>query len=94
LRNPPPQPASAPQLRISFSNDQRLEKALLMKNPMQADVAAALLEAQGVASTPEKAAAGAGFATLVLGNSAKAFAQLAFEEEPSGYAAALRKHAP
>ena len=31
---------------------------------------------------------------LVLGNSAKAFAQIAFEEEPSGYTAALRKHAP
>lgn len=65
-----------------------------MTNPINPDLAAALLEAQGVASTPEKAAAGAGFATLVLGNSAKAFAQLAFEEEPSGYTAALRKHAP
>ena len=38
--------------------------------------------------TPELAAA------LLLENSAKAFAQLAFEAEPSGYTAALRKNAP
>ncbi len=65
-----------------------------MTNPINPDLAAALLVAQGLASTPESAEAGARFATLVLGNSAKAFAQLAFEEEPSGYTASLRKNAP
>jgi hypothetical protein len=55
---------------------------------------AALLAAQGIATAPEGTEATARFATMVLGNSAKAFAQLAFEEEPSGYTAALRKGAP
>lgn len=64
-----------------------------MTKPINPDVAAALLDAQGIASTPESAEAGARFATLVLCNSARAFAQLAFEEEPSGYTAALRTHA-
>ena len=65
-----------------------------MTPPLSPDAAAALLAAQGLSATPESAEAGARFATLVLGNSAKAFAQLAFEDEPSGYTAALRKHAP
>jgi hypothetical protein len=65
-----------------------------MTNPIKPDLAAALLAAQDLASTPESAEAGARFATLVLGNSAKAFAQLAFEDEPSGYTVALRKHSP
>ena len=65
-----------------------------MTDPINPELAAALLRAQGAAATPENAEAGARFATLVLGNSAKAFAQLAFEEEPSGYTAALRKNAP
>ena len=65
-----------------------------MANPINPDLAAALLAAQGAASTPESAEATARFATLVLANSAKAFAQLAFEDEPSGYTAAMRKHAP
>jgi hypothetical protein len=65
-----------------------------MTNPINPDLAAALLGAQGVASTPEGTEAAARFATLVLGNSAKAFAQLAFEDEPSGYTAALRRNAP
>ena len=65
-----------------------------MTNPINSDLAAALLGAQGVASTPEGAEAAARFATLVLGNSAKAFAQLAFEDEPSGYTAALRRNTP
>jgi len=65
-----------------------------MTKPINPDLAAALLAAQGTASTPESAEAAARFATLVLSNSAKAFAQLAFEEEPSGYTAALRKYAP
>ena len=58
------------------------------------ELAGALVTAQGVTSTPESAAADARFAALVLGNSAKAFAQLAFEDEPSGYTAALRKNTP
>ena len=65
-----------------------------MANPINPDLAAALLAAQGSAPTPENAEAAARFATLVLGNSAKAFVQLAFEDEPSGYTAALRKYAP
>ena len=65
-----------------------------MTNPLNPDLAAALLAAQGAVSTPENTEAAARFATLVLANSAKAFAQLAFEDEPSGYTAALRKHAP
>ena len=60
-----------------------------MTQPVTPELAAALVGAQGVAATPEAAAAAARFATLVLGNSAEAFAQLAFEDEPSGYTAAL-----
>ena len=65
-----------------------------MTLPLTAEHAGALVSAQGVTPTPESAAADARFAALVLGNAAKAFAQLAFEEEPSGYTAALRKNAP
>jgi hypothetical protein len=65
-----------------------------MTNPINSDLAAALLAAQSIATTPQGAEATARFVTLMLGNSAKAFVQLAFEDEPSGYTAALRKHAP
>ena len=65
-----------------------------MTGTVTPEVAGALVAAQGVTPTPESAAADARFAALVLGNSAKAFAQLAFEAEPSGYTAALRRHAP
>lgn len=65
-----------------------------MTKPVSPEVAAALVSAQGVAPTVESAAEDARFATLVLANSAKAFVQLAFEDEPSGYAAALRRNAP
>ena len=65
-----------------------------MTPPVTTELAVALLGAQGVATTPAAAAAAARFATLVLGNSAKAFAELAFEDEPSGYTAALRRNAP
>ena len=65
-----------------------------MTNPINPELAAALLTAQGIAPTPEGGDGAARFATLVLGNAAKAFAQLAFEVEPSGYTAALRKNAP
>ena len=65
-----------------------------MTESVTPELAGALIAAQGVTPTPESAAADARFAALVLGNSAKAFAQLAFEAEPSGYTAALRRHAP
>ena len=58
------------------------------------DAAAALLAAQGLPVTPESADAYARFVTLQLGNSAKEFAQLAFEEEPAGYVAALKANTP
>ena len=65
-----------------------------MTRPVTAEIAAELLGAQGIDTTSESAAAAARFAELVLGNSAAAFAQLAFEQEPSGYSAALRRNAP
>ena len=65
-----------------------------MTESVTPELAGALVSAQGVTPTPESAAADARFATLVLGNAAKAFAQIPFEAEPSGYTAALRKHAP
>jgi len=58
--------------------------------PLPPDAAAALLAAQGLPASPESADAYARFVTLQLGNSAKEFAQIAFEAEPSGYVAALR----
>ena len=65
-----------------------------MAKPLTSEHAAALLEAQGIASTPESAETNARFATLMLGNSAPPFAKLAFEDEPSGFTAAMRKNAP
>ena len=65
-----------------------------MSLPVSPEVAGALVSAQGVKPTVESAADDARFATMVLGNSAKAFAQLAFEDEPSGYAAAQKRTAP
>jgi len=65
-----------------------------MTKPLSPEVAGALVSAQGVTPTMESAADDARFATLVLGNSAKTFAELAFEDEPSGYTAALRRNAP
>ena len=65
-----------------------------MTKPLSPEVAGALVSAQGVTPTLESAADDARFANLVLGNSAKAFAQLVFEDEPSGYTAALRRNAP
>jgi len=64
-----------------------------MTTPLTSDAAATLLAAQGVAVTPEGAEANARFATLQLGNAAKAFGRLEFEREPSGYTAALRANA-
>ena len=56
--------------------------------------ASVLVKAQGVELSSQGAADAAKFAATVLGNSAKAFAALAFEDEPSGYAAAQRRNAP
>lgn len=61
-----------------------------MNRPLSAEAASAMLEAQDLSPTPENADAYARFVSLQLANSAKEFAQLAFEEEPSGYVAALR----
>jgi hypothetical protein len=63
-----------------------------MAKPVSSETAAAMLEAQDIST--ESAADVAKFATLVLGNSARAFATLAFEDEPSGYIAAQRRNAP
>jgi hypothetical protein len=65
-----------------------------MKDPVTPELAAALLAAQGVKTTPQGAEAGARFVALVLGNAAPAFAQVAFEAEPASYTAILRKGAP
>ncbi len=65
-----------------------------MSKPVSPEVAGALVSAQGVTPTVESAADDARFASMVLANSAKAFAQLAFEDEPSGYTAAMRRNAP
>ena len=64
-----------------------------MTRPLPPEAAGALLEVQNLSPTPESADAHARFVTLQLGNSAKEFAQLAFEAEPSGYVAALRANA-
>jgi hypothetical protein len=63
-----------------------------MAKPVSPETAAALLEAQG--GSTESAADVAKFATMVLGSSARAFATLKFEDEPSGYTAAQRRNAP
>ena len=65
-----------------------------MSKPVSPEVAGALVSAQGVTPTADSAADDARFASMVLANSAKAFAQLAFEDEPSGYAAAQKRNAP
>ena len=65
-----------------------------MSQSITPDFVIALAKAQGVALAPEGAADAARFAALVLANSAQAFATLAFEDEPSGYAAAQRRNAP
>lgn len=65
-----------------------------MTSPMTPDTVAALARAQGADITPQNAADAAKFAALVLEGSAKAFAGLAFEDEPSGYSAAKLRNAP
>jgi hypothetical protein len=65
-----------------------------MSKTIAPDTAAALANAQGVPFTPQSAADAAKFSALVLGNSASAFSTLAFEDEPSGYTAQMRRHAP
>ena len=64
-----------------------------MTTPLTPEAAAALMAAQGFTATPEGADANARFATLQVGNAAREFAKLAFEEEPPGYTAALRGNA-
>jgi hypothetical protein len=64
-----------------------------MSTSINPEVATALVSAQGVTPTADSAADDARFASMVLANSAKAFAQLAFEDEPSGYSAAQKRNA-
>ena len=64
-----------------------------MSQAISPETAAAMVSAQGVTIAPEGAVDAAKFAALVLGNSAKACAKLAFEDEPSGYPAAQRRNA-
>lgn len=65
-----------------------------MSNVTAAELAGALLQTQGVATSGEGPAEVAKFAARMLGNSAKAFANLTFEDEPAGHVAAMRKNAP
>lgn len=65
-----------------------------MATTLSPELAAALIQAQGVSTTPESAAENAKFAASVLQRSAGAFSSLAFEDEPSGYTATLRRNAP
>jgi hypothetical protein len=65
-----------------------------MKTDFSAELAAALVSAQGVTPTPEGPAEDAKWARAVLERSAGAFARLAFEAEPSGFTAAQRRAAP
>lgn len=58
------------------------------------ELAGAYVGAQGVAATSESATSDAKFATQLLERSARAFARLSFEDEPSSYTAALRRNAP
>ena len=52
-----------------------------------------ITKALGVQASPDNVEAAARFATTVLEGSAKPFSALAFEDEPSGHAAALRGEA-
>jgi hypothetical protein len=61
---------------------------------MKPELAAALVHAQGVPTTPESAAEDAKFAASVLERASAAFARLEFESEPAGFTAAQRRAAP
>lgn len=65
-----------------------------MKTDFSAELAVALVNAQGISCTPESAAEDAKFAASVLERASAAFARLAFEDEPSGFTAAQRRAAP
>ena len=65
-----------------------------MTSAITPEFAAALLNAQGVALGDDGPAKVAKFAALALESSARAFADLAFEDEPAGYLAQLSGHAP
>jgi hypothetical protein len=61
---------------------------------MKPELTAALVHAQGVATTPESAAEDAKFAASVLERASAAFSRLEFESEPAGFTAAQRRAAP
>lgn len=65
-----------------------------MSQPVPTEAAAALIDAQAITASPQGAEGAAKFASLSLAGAAKAFAGLAFEDEPSGYVAAKLRHAP
>ena len=65
----------------------------MSQSTLAPEAAAAVLGAQGIQAAPEAADGYARFVALQLGNSARSFARLAFEEEPSGYGAALKANA-
>ena len=65
-----------------------------MTQTVTPEAAGAFIDAQRIAPSPQGAEGAAKFATLALDGAAKAFATLAFEDEPSGYVAAKRRHAP
>jgi hypothetical protein len=65
-----------------------------VKTDFRAELAAALVNAQGISCTPESAAEDAKFAASVLERASAAFARLEFESEPAGFAAAQRRTAP
>ncbi len=65
-----------------------------MHRTMTPEHAGAIVQAQGVAISPQGAADAAQFANLVLERSATPFSALAFEDEPSGFLAAKLRHAP
>ena len=65
-----------------------------MTQTVTTEAAAALIDAQRITPSPQGAEGAARFATLALDGAAKAFATLAFEDEPSGYVAAKLRNAP
>jgi len=65
-----------------------------VKNHLSAELASALVNAQGVSCTSESAAEDAKFAASVLERASTAFSGLAFEDEPAAFTAAQRKAAP
>jgi hypothetical protein len=58
------------------------------------EIVASILNAQGVAADPGRAASHAALTSTLLEASAAAFGELAFEDEPALFVAELRRAAP